>query len=129
MKRLAGRILRWFYSYETIPMKTRTLQLIGTFTAILGVILLYSTISGAINSPSSLSLKTITDLVLSWIAFYGGYQIIKLRLIGQRLLLIFFSYQITAIITLILIMIPLIATNYVKLEPYSQQWILLYSSI
>jgi len=83
-------------------MKQGIFWLIGILALIFGVSAYYRIITDVIRSPLSLSPYLIRDTVLAWIAIYGGFQAIKLRDIGRKLLLIYFSYQLIQIFIIIL---------------------------
>jgi hypothetical protein len=103
----------------------------GIFALIAGAAIFYSTISAAIYSPTSLSFSTIKDIVLLWIAIYGGYQTIKLRFIGQKLLLVFYSYQIIPAVIFIFKIAWAIATgsiNKLWLDPSWQRSFIITTS-
>ncbi len=85
-------------------MKNSVIRLIGLFALISGGITLFRILSIATYSP--LSINAISEIIFAWVALYGGYQTIRFRPIGRRLLLIFFSSQI--ILTIIFIFFILI---------------------
>jgi hypothetical protein len=74
-------------------MKNLIIRLSALFAIAAGIFGFYQAIVNIAYEPSALSFGIIRNTVLSFVAVYGGYQAIKLKLIGRRLLLIYFSSQ------------------------------------
>ncbi|PKN91625.1 MAG: hypothetical protein CVU44_18770 [Chloroflexi bacterium HGW-Chloroflexi-6] len=74
-------------------MKNLIIRLSALFAIVFGIVGLYRVIVNIVYEPSALSFGIIRDTVLSFVAIYGGYQTIQLKLIGRRLLLIYFLFQ------------------------------------
>jgi len=105
-------------------MKNSVIRLIGLFALVSGGITLYHILSIAIYSPSSLSINAISEVIFAWVALYGGYQTIRFRSIGRRLLLVFFSSQailVTVFIFILILSVVLIITNRATTNPSSPE--------
>ena len=113
-------------------MKKEIARLIGVFVLIVGIIDVYNITISVIYSPSSVSINIIGEIVISWIALYGGYETIKLKFIGGKLLLVFFSYQVvqTSVLILFAIFTVALGPSYnLSFKPYAPQLILLNTSV
>lgn len=74
-------------------MRNLIIRLSALFAVVAGIFGLYQVIANIAYEPLALSFGTIRDTVLFVVAIYGGYQAAQLKLIGRRLLLIYFSSQ------------------------------------
>jgi hypothetical protein len=104
-------------------MKNLIIRLSALFAIAAGILGLYRGVVNIVYEPSTLSFGTIRNIVLSFVAIYGGYQAIQLKLIGRRLLLIYFSFQsIFAALFVALIFLAFILTANLPNLPVKPFW-------
>jgi hypothetical protein len=70
---------------------------------VFGVGTLYSVISGIINATQAMKfLPQINHITLAWVAVYGGYQMLKARELGRKMLVVWISSQLSIPIYMVL---------------------------
>lgn len=84
---------------KQLRMKKITVRIIGLIALSIGAYTLYTTLTNILDSAVSANfLSQISKLSLAWVAVYGGYQALKARELGRKMLLAWFSYQILGIV-------------------------------
>lgn len=105
-----------------------TLRLIGLFAFFMGIASLYQVIAELFITPSQSLIATINNVVLAWIAIFGGYQAAKLTSTGKKLLCIYFMFRILGTILFLggLIFAWIKIGEDLSIEPSQQPTALIY---
>jgi drug/metabolite transporter (DMT)-like permease len=75
-------------------MKRIIEKIIGLIVLVFGTYSLYSGVSNIFSSSPPMNfLVQISKLTIAWVAIYGGYQSLKSKELGRRMLIAWFSYN------------------------------------
>jgi hypothetical protein len=93
-------------------MKRIIERTIGLLVLVFGAYSLYSAIVNILSSSAPMNfLLQIYKIAIAWVAIYGGYQTLKSKEIGRRMLIAWFSYNASMMAFIISVFIYNLLTN------------------